>query len=163
MNKSIIYTDNFSFNDYDFHLGVVDNKLLYLLTSDIIFDKSNYEIRIDNAVTRPFINNILNYLDNKINTLNINIYYNKTDFSNKVLEELMKIPYGSSLSYKEIAIKIGSPKSIRAVANVIAKNDLLLVIPCHRVIGSDLSLKGYRGGLELKKYLLDLENINYKL
>lgn len=73
-------------------------------------------------------------------------------------QELLKIPYGKTESYQKITNKLGDPKAIRAVANANGKNPLWIVIPCHRVIGSDGSLTGYAGGLWRKKWLLDHEN-----
>lgn len=81
-----------------------------------------------------------------------------TDFQKKVWEELLKIPFGKTASYQEITNKLGDPKAIRAVANANGKNPLWIVVPCHRVIGSDGSLTGYAGGLWRKKWLLEHEN-----
>ena len=67
------------------------------------------------------------------------------------------IPYGATTSYKEIAQSIGKPKAVRAVAGAIGANGISILIPCHRVIGSDKSLTGYAGGLEAKKMLLQIE------
>jgi AraC family transcriptional regulator of adaptative response/methylated-DNA-[protein]-cysteine methyltransferase len=85
-----------------------------------------------------------------------------TDFQNKVWTALQHIPYGQTKSYKEQAITIGSPKSVRAVANANGMNRISILIPCHRVIGSDGQLTGYGGGLWRKKYLLELEEKNGK-
>lgn len=84
-----------------------------------------------------------------------------TDFQKKVWNELLKIPYGNTISYGELAKRIGMPKSVRAVANANAVNALSIIVPCHRVIGSDGSLTGYGGGLERKRYLLNLEKKHY--
>lgn len=80
-----------------------------------------------------------------------------TDFQQSVWEVLQKIPYGETRSYKEQAIALGNPKAVRAVATANGRNRVGIVIPCHRVIGSDGSLVGYGGGLQRKKWLLDLE------
>ena len=80
-----------------------------------------------------------------------------TEFRKKVWQALMGIPYGVTLSYKEMAIKIGNEKATRAVGNANSKNIISIIIPCHRVIGSDKSLTGYAGGLNRKKWLLDHE------
>lgn len=80
------------------------------------------------------------------------------NFSGRVWQELLKIPYGSTASYKEIAIKIGQPKAYRAVASACAKNPIAIIIPCHRIIGSNGSLAGYNGGLQKKSWLLSAEN-----
>ncbi|WP_108868006.1 methylated-DNA--[protein]-cysteine S-methyltransferase [Aquimarina aquimarini] len=81
-----------------------------------------------------------------------------TDFQKKVWGELLKIPFGKTVSYLDIAKRLGDPKSIRAAASANGKNPLWIIVPCHRVIGSDGALTGYAGGLWRKKWLLDHEN-----
>lgn len=80
-----------------------------------------------------------------------------TAFQQQVWNELLNIPYGATISYKEIAQNIGKPKAVRAVAGAIGANGISILIPCHRVIGSDKSLTGYAGGLKAKKMLLQIE------
>lgn len=80
-----------------------------------------------------------------------------TDFQQQVWNELLNIPYGATISYKEIAQNIGKPKAVRAVAGAIGANGISILIPCHRIIGSDKSLTGYAGGLKAKKMLLQIE------
>ena len=80
-----------------------------------------------------------------------------TNFQKKVWNELLKIPYGKTVSYGEMASRIGMPRAVRAVANANGANAISIFVPCHRVIGSDGSLTGYGGGLAAKKKLLDLE------
>ena len=80
-----------------------------------------------------------------------------TVYQQQVWNELLNIPYGATTSYKEIAQNIGKPKAVRAVAGAIGANGISILIPCHRVIGSDKSLTGYAGGLEAKKILLQIE------
>ena len=88
-----------------------------------------------------------------------------TDFQKQVWAEIKKIPKGKTLTYKELAIKIGKPKAYRAVANACAKNPLLITIPCHRVIRSDGKMGGFMGdkGVERKKRLLQSEGVNQKI
>ena len=81
-----------------------------------------------------------------------------TDFQKKVWEELLNIPFGKTCSYLDLSKKLGDIKAIRAVASANGKNPLWIVVPCHRVIGSDGSLTGYAGGLWRKKWLLEHEN-----
>lgn len=83
-----------------------------------------------------------------------------TEFQKKVWNALRDIPYGETVSYKEIAEKIGNPKAVRAVGGANNKNPISIIIPCHRVIGKDGSLTGYGGGLSKKEYLLNLEHEN---
>lgn len=80
-----------------------------------------------------------------------------TEFQKKVWKALLEIPYGKTTSYQELSIKLGDVKAIRAVASANGKNPLWIVVPCHRVIGSDGSLTGYAGGLWRKKWLLEHE------
>ena len=80
-----------------------------------------------------------------------------TPFQLKVWQALRAIPYGDLVSYKTIAQATGDPKAVRAVGGAIGKNPIPIIIPCHRVIGSDGSLTGFGGGLETKKRLIDLE------
>lgn len=81
-----------------------------------------------------------------------------TDFQKKVWKALLEIPYGKTMSYLELSKQLGDVKAIRAVASANGKNPLWIVVPCHRVIGSDGSLTGYAGGLWRKKWLIDHEN-----
>lgn len=83
-----------------------------------------------------------------------------TVFQKKVWALLQNIPAGKTLSYLELSKQLGAPKAIRAVANANGKNPLWIIIPCHRVIGSDGSLTGYAGGLYRKQWLLNHENPN---
>ena len=84
-----------------------------------------------------------------------------TDFQKKVWLEISKIPKGKTITYKELAIKLGKPKAYRAVANACAKNPLLEIIPCHRVIREDGKMGGYNGkkGVKRKKRLLKSEGV----
>jgi methylated-DNA-[protein]-cysteine S-methyltransferase len=81
-----------------------------------------------------------------------------TEFQQKVWQELLNIPYGKTTSYLGLSKKLGDVKAIRAVASANGKNPLWIVVPCHRVIGSDGSLTGYAGGLWRKQWLLEHES-----
>ena len=80
-----------------------------------------------------------------------------TEFQVKVWKALMTISYGETVSYGDISRIIGNPKAARAVGGANNKNKIAIIIPCHRVIGSNKALTGYAGGLDIKKYLLELE------
>lgn len=97
------------------------------------------------------------YLNGKSKDLNIPVKLIGTDFNKQVWTELMKIPYGELRSYGEIAKAIGSEKASRAVGNANNKNNIVLIVPCHRVIGSDNNLVGFAPGLEYKVQLLEME------
>ena len=97
------------------------------------------------------------YFLSKRREFDIPLLFVGTDFQKKVWNELLKIPYGATVSYGELAMRIGMPNAVRAVANANAVNALSIIAPCHRVIGSNGSLTGYGGGLERKRFLLELE------
>ena len=97
------------------------------------------------------------YFHGKRTTFSLPFKLTGTPFQLAVWKELQNIPYGQTTSYKEIAQKINKPKAYRAVGMANNKNPLPIIIPCHRVIGSNGKLIGYAGGLNLKNYLLELE------
>jgi methylated-DNA-[protein]-cysteine S-methyltransferase len=80
-----------------------------------------------------------------------------TDFQRRVWSHLSDIPYGETISYGELARRVGNPKASRAVGLANGRNPVSIIVPCHRVIGADGSLTGYGGGIERKTWLLDLE------
>lgn len=90
----------------------------------------------------------------------IPLLFTGTDFQKKVWQALLEIPYGATISYSGLAVRIGLPRAVRAVANANGANAISIFAPCHRVVGSDNSLTGYAGGLQTKQYLLDLERKN---
>lgn len=110
-----------------------------------------------NQICKIASEEILKYFNKEISNINIEYLLQGTDFQKMVWNALLNIPYGKTLTYKEIAILINKPKAVRAVANAISKNKLLIIIPCHRVIGLNGSLTGFRGGLDLKEHLINLE------
>lgn len=81
-----------------------------------------------------------------------------SDFQRTVWQCLMTIPYGTTVSYGELARRLGCPQAVRAVANANGANAISIIVPCHRVVGTDRSLTGYGGGLPAKRFLLDLES-----
>lgn len=101
------------------------------------------------------------YFEGKRTQLNVILDTPTTPFRQQVWNMLLQIPYGKTVTYKDQAVKIGNPKAVRAVASANGHNRVAIVIPCHRVIGSDGNLTGYAGGLDRKKWLLELEG-SYK-
>ncbi|MCI0502943.1 MAG: methylated-DNA--[protein]-cysteine S-methyltransferase [Fusobacteria bacterium] len=85
-----------------------------------------------------------------------------TEFQWLVWQELLKVPYGQCSSYHLVAEAIGSPKGARAVGRSVGANPVLILIPCHRILGSDGSLTGFSAGLKRKSFLLDLEGVIYR-
>ncbi len=97
------------------------------------------------------------YFAGRRRAFDLKIRFTGSPFQCSVWSELLKIPYGTTISYAELARRIGNPKAVRAVASANAANPISILVPCHRVIGSNRRLTGYAGGLDAKKYLLTLE------
>lgn len=107
---------------------------------------------------REWLNQVLDHLKGHEPHLNLPIDVQATAFQRRVWEELRKIPYGSTLTYTEVARRIGKPDAVRAVARACATNPVSVIVPCHRVVRKDGNLAGYRWGLGRKRALLDHES-----
>ena len=99
------------------------------------------------------------YMEGRRKEFDLPLNPSGTEFQKKVWKALMAIPYGTTKSYKDIAIEIGNEKACRAVGMANNRNPIPIFIPCHRVIGADGNLVGYGGGLDKKTYLLNLERL----
>lgn len=118
----------------------------------------NAEISRNQTNLKDYIEAILQNLAGRNKIIELPVDVRATAFQMQVWEELRKIPYGETLSYKQVAEKLGNPKAVRAVARACATNRVAVVIPCHRVVGSDGSLSGFRWGIERKKKLIETES-----
>lgn len=108
----------------------------------------------------PFLKRQLEaYFSGNLRDFNIPLHTEGTDFQRRVWKELLHIPYGQAISYLDLARRLGDEKCIRAAARANGANPIAILIPCHRVIGSDGSLVGYGGGLDMKEFLLRLEGV----
>lgn len=108
-------------------------------------------------VIEQTIGQLEEYFAGKRTEFTIPVVFTGSEFQCRVWGELMKIPYGTTISYAELARRIHNPKAVRAVASANATNPISIFVPCHRVIGSNHKLTGYGGGLEAKQALLALE------
>lgn len=120
-----------------------------------------YEEEISTVI--PFelqnaVSQLNDYFEGKRTAFDFRLNPHGTEFQQKVWSALLEIPFGKTVSYLELSKKLGDIKAIRAVASANGKNPLWIVVPCHRVIGTDGSLTGYAGGLWRKKWLLEHEN-----
>lgn len=131
------------------HRERIDKRLRRLLRAD--FDESPSE------VTQEAARQLDEYFERRRRIFDVPLRFAGTDFQKKVWSRLLDIPYGTVVSYGELARMLGMPNAIRAVANANSSNAISIFAPCHRVIGSDRSLTGYGGGLVAKKMLLNLE------
>ncbi|MDQ8737014.1 methylated-DNA--[protein]-cysteine S-methyltransferase [Paenibacillus sp. LHD-38] len=112
----------------------------------------------NDQLLRPYKDELIEYFQGKRTSFTVPFDYHGTDFQLKVWRALNDIPYGQTKSYSDIANLIQRPAAVRAVGTAIGANPILITIPCHRVIGKNGSLTGYRGGMEMKKKLLHLES-----
>ncbi len=110
------------------------------------------------AVLQETVCQLIDYFDGKRTHFTFKLNPTGTEFQQKVWEGLLEIPFGQTMSYLELSKKLGDVKASRAVASANGRNPLWIVVPCHRVIGTDGSLTGYAGGLWRKKWLLEHEN-----
>lgn len=101
---------------------------------------------------------LLEYFAGRRQQFDIPFHLKGTEFQIKVWNALLEIPYGKTCCYGDIAIKTGNPKASRAVGGAVNKNPIMIIVPCHRVIGKDGNLVGFAAGLEVKKKLLETEN-----
>lgn len=124
------------------------------------FFQEEVNVEEDEAYLTTYLRELRQYFNGTREAfdLRLDMDYSYTKFQQQVWAELLNIPYGETRTYSEIAESIGKPSAVRAVSTAIAKNPLLVIIPCHRVIGTDGQLRGYRGGNEMKKRLLSFES-----
>lgn len=133
------------------HRDHIDRRLKRMLNAE--FEEGTSEV-IDKAIKQ-----LDEFFAGQRKIFDIPLLFVGTDFQKTVWNELQKIPFGKTVSYGEMARRIGMPKAVRAVANANGANSMSIFAPCHRVIGSDHSLTGYGGGLDAKRTLLKLEGV----
>lgn len=105
----------------------------------------------------PYIDELREYFEGSRRSFSLPIDIKGTPFQEEIWSALKQIPYGKTYTYSDIAELIGRPKAVRAVGSAIGANPVLITVPCHRVIGKNGAITGYRGGTEMKQYLLQLE------
>ncbi len=127
------------------------------ITEISVLSEGDVTTKIPKQLTEA-VTQLKDYFSGKRNNFDFKINPKGTEFQQRVWQELGKIPFGKTISYLELSKKLGDVKAIRAVASANGKNPLWIVIPCHRVIGTDGSLTGYAGGLWRKKWLIEHEN-----
>ncbi|WP_209451688.1 methylated-DNA--[protein]-cysteine S-methyltransferase [Allofrancisella frigidaquae] len=151
-----------------FMLAIADNNYLYWLSfmndlkQDSLGDIPKYYRETILFQTNTILNNLNKelgeYFKGQLKSFNIPLKLVGTDFQKQAWQELLKIPYGKTISYLEQAQNIGKAKAYRAVANANGKNPISIIVPCHRVINANGKLGGYTGGIEKKIFLLNCEN-----
>lgn len=139
--------------------------LEFIDTTDLIIDELRQGLKMSSFDFQfnasPFLDQLIlelnEYFSGLRKSFTIPLSFHGTDFQKKVWNELLKIPFGTTSSYQQQAIRLGNLSAIRAVAHANGTNKIAILVPCHRVIGSDGNLTGYAGGLWRKKFLLELE------
>lgn len=149
------YTYEIEFGCYTFYQE--DNFLVGF--NSYMKEEDEYKVEETDLIKKAY-SQIKEYFDGERKNFDLPLNPKGTEFQRKVWIELLKIPYGSTSSYKDIAQAVDSPKAFRAVGNANNKNPISIIIPCHRVIGSSGSLVGYYHGLDMKEKLLKLETDN---
>jgi methylated-DNA-[protein]-cysteine S-methyltransferase len=152
--------------DYDSPVGVIEIIGSEEAVYSILFSEKEKALEKVNADTPVVLKDCLDQLDDyfkgKRQEFTIPYDMEGTDFQKKVWTALTEIPYAETGSYKDIAVSIGNEKAVRAVGMTNGKNKLSIIVPCHRIIGSNGKLTGYAGGLWRKEWLLQHEKNNKK-
>ncbi|NYB74752.1 methylated-DNA--[protein]-cysteine S-methyltransferase [Sedimentibacter hydroxybenzoicus DSM 7310] len=133
-------------------IGYTESAIISIRTVGKIDDKDEHSQLSDMAYEQ-----ICEYIKGRRKTFDFPYELHGTEFQKRVWNELCRIPYGETRTYKQVAEAAGNSKASRAAGAANGKNPIMIVIPCHRVIGTDGKLTGYAGGIELKKTLLNLE------
>ncbi len=126
--------------------------------TSVVFTNTWYEHPRDDLFLQHCFEQLDAYFAGRLQEFDVNLDLHGTAFQRAVWDQLRAIPYGQTVTYKEVADRMGRPDSVRALGNANARNPVAIIIPCHRVIGSDGSLTGYAGGLWRKKWLLEHEH-----
>jgi O-6-methylguanine DNA methyltransferase len=145
-------TDHFSHGPVNLRIRHEDGVVLRLEAVDTIPENAGASAAAQEATKQ-----LAEYFQGRRRSFELAFRLSGTAFQRKVYEAVAAIPYGETRSYRDIAALIGNPAAARAVGGALNKNPLLLIVPCHRVVGSKGELKGFRGGPDLKKRLLELE------
>ena len=145
-----------------FIMALKEDKLAFFGTPQLANACFKKDFPIDEIVAstegfNPFESQIKDYVEGKRSTFDLPLYLTGTPFQRSVYEVLCTIPFGTTVSYTELAVKVGDVKKVRAVANAVGKNRHLIIMPCHRVLAKDGSLGGFSAGLDLKRVLLKHE------
>ena len=164
--NSILYWSLLKFKDWNIHLASSAKGLVFVgsqngpLEELFVWAKRRFpgsSLVEDDKKLEPYVDEITQYLEGKRRAFTVPVDYVGTQFQLAVWNALIEIPYGQTKCYSDIAKYINQPAAVRAVGSAIGANPVLITVPCHRVVGKNGSLTGYRGGLEMKTLLLDLE------
>ncbi|MDF2448007.1 MAG: hypothetical protein K0R26_511 [Bacteroidota bacterium] len=150
--------DGFDISYYNSPIGLIQIKSVNHKVCSVLFvNKETEPFTIETPLNKECIRQLKEYFAGERFTFDIPVFQIGTAFQQKVWDEVSKIPYGDTCSYLLLAHKVGDIKSIRAVASSNGKNKISILVPCHRIIGSDGSLTGFAWGIDKKEWLLKHE------
>lgn len=165
-NTATIYWSLLKYKDWNFYIASTSKGLVFVGSQNKPFDELSEWAKKrfprsplieDKEKLEPYMAEMIEYLEGKRKIFTVPFDYIGTAFQLAVWNALCVIPYGQTKSYSDIANDINKPAAVRAIGAAIGANPILITVPCHRVVGKNGALTGYRGGLEMKKRLLDLE------
>ena len=143
---------------YQSPIGMVEIKASgNVINSVVLSDEQQNITDPQSEILKSCVRQLDEYFNGQRTSFDIPVCQDGTDFQQSVWHELMNIPFGKTITYADLAQSLDNPKAVRAVGAVNGKNRIWVIVPCHRVIGSDGSLTGYAGGLDRKKWLLQHE------
>lgn len=141
-------------------LGTIQLEASAIGITRLIFTDEQPEKASDNSHILKCIVQLAAYFDGSLKVFDVPLDMDGTDFQKNVWNQLLFIPFGKTISYMDLAKQLDDPKTIRAAAHANGQNPVSIIVPCHRVIGSDGKLTGYAGGLWRKQWLLEHEQQN---
>ncbi|MEA0566157.1 methylated-DNA--[protein]-cysteine S-methyltransferase [Lysinibacillus irui] len=162
----ILYFDTVTYAQGEMYIVASDIGIVYIGTPNASFEEveewakkrfKGYNFEENREKLQPYKEQLIAFFNKELTEFDLPIHVKGTPFQLAVWDALKELPYGTTTSYGNIAQRIGNPKAVRAVGSAIGANPILAIIPCHRVIGKNGQLTGFRSGLEMKKFLLDLE------
>lgn len=165
-NNVVIYWTLFLFGEWKLYIAATEKGLCYIGSQNQPFEELNTwanhrypDITLvrDHEQLQPYVCELVDYFQGKLKKFTVPYDLVGTPFQTAVWNALCEIPFGETRSYSDIADQIKKPAAVRAVGAAIGANPVLITVPCHRVIGKNGALTGYRGGLEMKTKLLELE------
>jgi methylated-DNA-[protein]-cysteine S-methyltransferase len=166
MENMTLYWSVLDLKDWKLHMAAGDRGLVFIGSHNGPFEEladwvnrrmPGWKLVRHDEKLASAADQIKAYLQGESERFNVPLDLHGTPFQLAVWNALLQIPYGHTQSYADIALRVGKPSAVRAVGAAIGANPLLIVVPCHRAIGKNGALTGYRGGLEMKKRLLQLE------
>ncbi|MNI38392.1 Methylated-DNA--protein-cysteine methyltransferase, inducible [compost metagenome] len=164
--NSTIYWALLSHEDWNMHIAATPEGLCFVGSHNHPLEELSDWAKIrfpsnplsqDDVKLKPYADQLIEYLQGTRHSFTVPFDFHGTPFQMDVWTALCSIPYGQTKSYSDIAIQIQRPAAVRAVGAAIGANPVLITVPCHRVIGKNGALTGYRGGMDMKTKLLQLE------